>query len=125
MHIDRKGLVLTHDRTLVTLEALWEGRVSNHMEQPPDLIGNFLRDLEELSRRHGIWIKGSNGLRGDLPEVYAAYGDEQGYTPYVLNRGNGELTQHFDVASAAHEWLTGDHESRGPAPDLLRKAIGK
>jgi hypothetical protein len=88
---------------------------------PPDLIGAFLKDLADLSRRHGIWIRGVAGVHGDLPELYAAHGDEQGYIPYALNRGLGHVSQHFDVDSASQQWLTGDPRTRGEPPEPIRK----
>jgi len=54
----------------------------------------FLSDLTELSRKHGIWVRAS--LPTTRPVLYPAYGSEKGYALISMDESDITETYLFD-----------------------------
>ena len=85
----------------------------------PDPTRAFLRELEELSRRHGLWICGSGR---DLPLLRPGWGDEKGYLPMTRWRGHATDLA-FKVDSAAEDWANAPVDQRGAAPEAIARIV--
>lgn len=64
-------------RTLELAEKLWPDLPWKNSAQKRAL--RFAEELEQLSRKHGIWLRSRVGA-DSLPLLYVGYGDETGYT---------------------------------------------